>query len=233
MKLRQGNIFTSVCQQFCPQGGCAWLHQGGMCGCMGGMRGCTRGGVHGFIQGGVHGFIWGGACVVLFRGHAWFIQGGHAWFSQFFRIQWDQWAGGTHPTGMHSCLWLKIQYPIDYHYAWYVRIFWSLGKRQNLQSVDGGRVVSELDCYVGSLLFKFGIPLLLKHAYGRTVTSCHAGHHEVSKYHTRCISCMLPPSANKAGLLWLWNQEETPPEVQNRGISGPIKRHVSTKICFF
>ena len=47
-KLWQGNIFTSVCQEFCPLGGHAW--QGGMHG--GGMPG-----------GGVHG-----------RGHAW--QGG-------------------------------------------------------------------------------------------------------------------------------------------------------------
>ena len=65
-KLGQGNIFRSVCQQFCPRGG--------MCGCSGG------GGVRGFIwgnawfySGGVHGFIrgaymvlFGGACMVLF-----------------------------------------------------------------------------------------------------------------------------------------------------------------------
>ena len=55
-KLGQGNIFRSVCQQFCPRGG---------------MRGCP---------GGVHGFIWG-ACVVLFGGRMWFYSaGGHAWF---------------------------------------------------------------------------------------------------------------------------------------------------------
>ena len=42
-----------------------------MCGCSGGMHGCT--------EGGMCGFIWG-ACVVLFGGHAWFYSGGHAWF---------------------------------------------------------------------------------------------------------------------------------------------------------
>ena len=58
-KLGQGNIFRSVCQQFCPRGG---------------VRGCL-GGMHGFIQGGVRGFI-RGVCVVLLGGHAWFYLGG-------------------------------------------------------------------------------------------------------------------------------------------------------------
>ena len=40
-----------------------------MCGCLGGVRGCTRGHVW---------FYWG-ASVVLFGGHAWFYSGG-AWF---------------------------------------------------------------------------------------------------------------------------------------------------------
>ena len=30
MKLRQGNIFTSVCQEFCPLGGGGRVWQGGM-----------------------------------------------------------------------------------------------------------------------------------------------------------------------------------------------------------
>ena len=77
-KLGQGNIFRSVCQQFCLwghawlPGGHAWFYSGGMCGFI-------RGGVHGFIRGvcvvlfgGVHGFIQGG--------RAWFYLGGHAWF---------------------------------------------------------------------------------------------------------------------------------------------------------
>ena len=93
-KLGQGNIFRSVCQQFCPQGGAACVVA------LGGMHGFIQGGVHGFIQGGVHGFIrgacmvlFGGACVVLFSGgHAWFYSAGggaRAWFFHFFRIQWD------------------------------------------------------------------------------------------------------------------------------------------------
>ena len=65
MKLRQGNIFRSMYQEFCPEGG---IHgrgcmTGGMCG-----GGCAwQGGVHG--KGaciGVHGregCAWQGACV--------------------------------------------------------------------------------------------------------------------------------------------------------------------------
>ena len=96
-KLGQGNIFRSVCQQFCPWGGPAWLHQGGMHGfirgaCVvlfggsyvvlfgGGMRGFIWGGHMCFYSGGMHDFIWGGACMVL-------LSGGRAWFFQFFRIQ--------------------------------------------------------------------------------------------------------------------------------------------------
>ena len=74
-KLGQGNIFRSVCQQFCP-----W---GGMRGCPGGRAWFLfGGGMRGFIGGacmvlfsggGMRGFIQWGACVVLFRGHAWFL----------------------------------------------------------------------------------------------------------------------------------------------------------------
>ena len=91
-KLEQGNIFRSVCQEFCPQGmacmagghvwqrGCVW--QGGMYsrghewwGCA--WWGCTWwwGCVHDRVcawQGGMHGR---GACVVGVC--AW--QGGHTW----------------------------------------------------------------------------------------------------------------------------------------------------------
>ena len=52
MKLRQGNVFTSVCQEFCPQGG--------MCGEGGGM--CGEGGCE--CWRGVEGCAWQGACVV-------------------------------------------------------------------------------------------------------------------------------------------------------------------------
>ena len=106
-KLGQGNIFRSVCQQFCPQEGacvvapgeacvvapggmrgfiwgCVWFYSGGMC-CF------IWRGMHGFIWGacmvlfgGVHGFI-GGACVVLFRGACvvLFRGGVHGFFSFF------------------------------------------------------------------------------------------------------------------------------------------------------
>ena len=84
---------------------------GGVHGCSGGMRGCSGGacmvlfGVGGqawFYSGG-HGFIWGvhsfiqGACMVLFGGASMV-------FSVFSdTMRYGQWAGGTHPTGMHSC----------------------------------------------------------------------------------------------------------------------------------
>ena len=112
-------------------GGCAWFYWGGMHGFIwGGMHGFIWGAMHGFIRGacmvlfgGVHGFIWG-VCMVLFGGvhgfiqqggRAWFYSaGGHAWFYSaggacvVFSVfpdtmRYGQWAGGTHPTGMHSC----------------------------------------------------------------------------------------------------------------------------------
>ena len=56
-------------------GGCAWFYLGGMCG---------------FIRGACM-VLFGGACVV---------------FSVFSdTMRYGQWAGGTHPTGMHSCHW--------------------------------------------------------------------------------------------------------------------------------
>ena len=171
-KLGQGNIFRSVCQQFCPGrggmrgclGGHAWFYSGGMCGFIrGGVRGFIRGRHAWFYLGGMRGFILG-VCMVLFGGCAWFYLGrGHAWFylggwacmvlfggacvvlfggacvvlfggaymvlfggacMVLFRgacvvlfsggacvvfsvfldtMRYGQWAGGTHPTGMHSC----------------------------------------------------------------------------------------------------------------------------------
>ena len=56
-------------------GGACWLLLGGMHGCSGGMRGCSRGGACVVARGGVHGFS----------------------------MRYGQWAGSTHPTGMHSC----------------------------------------------------------------------------------------------------------------------------------
>ena len=109
------------CLSFCPQGGgvfllggCAWLLQGGgMCGwSWGGMRGWSggcawllRGGMHGCSGGGHAWLLLGGACVVA--------PGGACMGYDEIR-RYDQWAGGTHPTGMHSCpllFWSQSMFP--------------------------------------------------------------------------------------------------------------------------
>ena len=119
--LGQGNIFAPVCHS---------VHRGGgMCGCSWGVCVVLFGRVCGFIR---------GACVILFGGCAWFYLGeGCVWFYSggmrgFIRgacmvlfggacvvfsvfldtMRYGQWAGGTHPTGIHSCFnvlffWLK------------------------------------------------------------------------------------------------------------------------------
>ena len=73
-KLGQGNIFRSVCQEFCPRGGA-----------------CVAGGIngrgHAWQVGGMHG------------GHAWQGAGGHAWRGACVA---GVRAWHTHPTGMHS-----------------------------------------------------------------------------------------------------------------------------------
>ena len=93
-------------------GGHAWL-LGGVCGCWGA---CMVVGGHVWLQGGMHGC---GGCVVAggmcgegghawWRRHAWW--GGHVWqrggcMAKGACVGYDgKWAGGTHPTGMHSCL---------------------------------------------------------------------------------------------------------------------------------
>ena len=97
---------------FIQEGACAWFYLGGHAWFYsGGLHGFIWGDMHGF-WGGVHGFIWG-ACMVLFGGHAWFylgcmcgfIWGGACMFFSVFSdtMRYGQWAGGTHPTGMHSC----------------------------------------------------------------------------------------------------------------------------------
>ena len=114
-------------------GGHAWFYSGGMHGFI---QGCVCGFIRGhvwFYLGGMCGFIWG-ACMVLFREHAWFYLGGMHGFIQggmcgFIRgacvvlfggacvvfsvlsdtMRYGQWAGGTHPTGMHSCLVLIVR----------------------------------------------------------------------------------------------------------------------------
>ena len=107
--LGQGNIFRSVCQEFCPRGGHAWLR--GACMVVGGMHGCWGvcmvAGGHAWLPWGVcgcaRGCVWlqeacmvAGGCVVA---------GGHAWL-------WGAWlwgacmvAGGVHGCGGHAWLW--------------------------------------------------------------------------------------------------------------------------------
>ena len=76
-KLGQGNIFRSMCQEFCPQWGKVWQ---GLCAWQGGMHG--RG--HAWQGGHVWqwGHAWQGRCVwqggMHGRGHAW-QGGGHTW----------------------------------------------------------------------------------------------------------------------------------------------------------
>ena len=69
-KLREGNLFTPVCQSFCSQGD---VH--------------GRRSVHG------RGCAWQGTCVA---GGG--MRGGGVWAGEMATE-----AGGTHPTGMHSC----------------------------------------------------------------------------------------------------------------------------------
>ena len=57
-----------------------------------------------------------------------------------------------------------------------------------LNPVAGGRVVSSLDCYAGSLPIESStLPNthMLKHTCGEKVTDHYAGHQEVSRCHTR------------------------------------------------
>ena len=91
-KLGQGNIFRSMCQEFCPQGQCAWwgghVWQGGHA-----WQGACMAGGHAW-QGGMHGR---GACMAgracMAGGHAW--QGGHV-------CQGVCMAGGMHGRGVHG-----------------------------------------------------------------------------------------------------------------------------------
>ena len=65
---------------------------------LGGHAWFYSGGVRGFIRGERAWFYSGGACVVLFSGGACVV------FSVFpDTMRYGQSAGGTHPTGMHSC----------------------------------------------------------------------------------------------------------------------------------
>ena len=129
-KLGQGNIFTPVCHSVhrggmhgCSRGGhvCVvapgghvWLLWGGVHGCSGGVCVVAAGGHAWLLRGGVHGRSWGGACVVAPRGGAWLLRGGVCGCSRGACVGYDdirrygQWAGGAHPTGMHSCLFMYV-----------------------------------------------------------------------------------------------------------------------------
>ena len=75
--------------------GHAWLLPRGACmvAPRGGMRGCS---------GGCAWLLWGGAWL-LWGVHVWLLLGGGACMGYDEIRRYDQWAGGTHPTGMHSC----------------------------------------------------------------------------------------------------------------------------------
>ena len=96
-------MFLHVCHSVhgCLGGGMHGCSGGGVCGCLGGhawlLRGCVCGCSWGVcmvaLEGGMHGCS--GGC-------AWLLLGGACMrYDEIWRY--DQWAGGTHPTGMHSC----------------------------------------------------------------------------------------------------------------------------------
>ena len=114
-------------------GGHVWFYSGACVVLFGGHAWFYLGGCAWFYSGGHAWFYLGGACMVLFGGHAWFYLGGCAWFysggmlgfiwggmrgfiwgacvvfSVFSdTMRYGQWAGGTHPTGMHSCWFTEI-----------------------------------------------------------------------------------------------------------------------------
>ena len=118
-------------------GGHVWLLWGGVHGCSGGHAwllwgACmvARGGVHGCSRGGAW-LLLGGACMVARGGMCGCSQGGHAWLLRGgwggvrgFSMRYVQWAGGTHPTGMHTCYgwfprFLQVGYMCHYCLLWH------------------------------------------------------------------------------------------------------------------
>ena len=53
--------------------------------------------------------------------------------------------------------------------------------------------------------------------------------HVAPEVHLRECTLYSAKKRIRQNPLWLWNPEETSPEIQNRGTSGPQKGHVSTK----
>ena len=127
----EGYVFTGVCLS--TWGGMCGCSRGGMCGCSGGvlgMHGCSRGGLHGCSRGGMCGCSQGacvvapkGTCMVAPRGHVWLLQGACMGYDKIQRY--DQWAGGTHPNGMHSCFeWIHEGNMKRYWSLWYLLLRW-------------------------------------------------------------------------------------------------------------
>ena len=90
-----------------PGGACVDALGGGMCGCSWGAGGACM------VAPGGHAWLLWGACVVAPRG-AWLLWGGcmvalGACVGYDEIRRYGQWAGGTHPTGMHSCWWFFSQ----------------------------------------------------------------------------------------------------------------------------
>ena len=97
--------------------GVCMVAPGGMRGCLGGMRGCLGvcvvpsggGGLACMVTPrGVHGCSRGHAWLLWLvhgcsQGHAWLLPGRGACVGYDEIRRYDQWAGGTHSTGMHSC----------------------------------------------------------------------------------------------------------------------------------
>ena len=97
-----------------------------------------------------------------------------------------------------------------------------------------GRVVSASTCQAGGLWFKSGILPLLKHACGESNRLLCWLYTLAEVSHQRWISgniyhVYLHKVRIRQNPLRFWNPEETSPEVQNRGISGPKNGHVSNK----
>ena len=97
-----------------------------------------------------------------------------------------------------------------------------------------GRVVSASTCQAGGLWFKSGILPLLKHTCGESDQLLCWLYTLAEVLHQRWISgnvyhVHLSQVRIRQNPLWLWNPEDTSPEVWNRGISGPKNGHVSNK----
>ena len=110
----------------------------------------------------------------------------------------------------------------------------TLIKSDILQPVCCCRVVSTSTCQAGGLWFKSSIIPLLKHACGESDWLLCWLYTPAEVSHQRWISgnvyhIHLHKVRIRQNPLWLWNPEETSPEVQNRGISGPKNGHVSNK----